>query len=117
MRTRSKTTSSLHLRAEINSAPRIGATARPQRRDRLLRLTTEHQKLELTNKFTQTYRVPAQEIQVNSVPKLVQNSNVFLLASTGFGNTRVPELYHLLHLKQTNPIVLILNPLDALGDN
>lgn len=120
MRTRAQTTGCLHLGDEINSAARSdrrGAAARPQIRDCLLTAPTERQRALITQKFKDTYKMPPRDLQVESVLQLVKRSNTFLLAGTGYGKTRVPELYYLLHVKQTNPIVLVLNPLDALGDN
>jgi superfamily II DNA helicase RecQ len=39
------------------------------------------------------------------------------MAGTGFGKSRVPELYVHLFVKSSKPVVLVLKPLDALGDN
>lgn len=67
--------------------------------------------------FLKAYGVPGKPLQVDTVLSLAQCNNTFLLAGTGFGKTRIAELYLKLFQKSLHPIVLVLNPLDALGDN
>ncbi|KAG0145355.1 hypothetical protein CROQUDRAFT_45859, partial [Cronartium quercuum f. sp. fusiforme G11] len=43
--------------------------------------------------------------------------DTFLLASTGYRKSWIPELYLLMYPKGSWPIVLVVDPLDALGDN
>ncbi|KAA1095744.1 ATP-dependent DNA helicase sgs1 [Puccinia graminis f. sp. tritici] len=64
-----------------------------------------------------TYSVPAKTLQIKTVVNLARGRNVFLLAGTGYGKSRIPELYYKLIPKETKAVVLVLNPLDALGDN
>ncbi|EHS63911.1 uncharacterized protein PGTG_20892 [Puccinia graminis f. sp. tritici CRL 75-36-700-3] len=63
------------------------------------------------------YGQPAKLLQINTVANLVQGRNTFLLAGTGYGKSRIAEIYFKLipHVKKA--VVLVLNPLDSLGDN
>ncbi|KAA1122120.1 hypothetical protein PGTUg99_028820 [Puccinia graminis f. sp. tritici] len=63
------------------------------------------------------YGQHAREQQVTTVFHLARGKNTFLLAGTGFGKSRIPEIYHTLLPKTANGVILVLNPLDALGDN
>ncbi|KAA1074366.1 ATP-dependent DNA helicase sgs1 [Puccinia graminis f. sp. tritici] len=63
------------------------------------------------------YRQLAKDLQIETVSNLARGDNTFLLAGTGFGKSRIPEIYHKLHRKDSNAVILVLNPLDALGDN
>jgi superfamily II DNA helicase RecQ len=51
------------------------------------------------------------------VLNLVQGHNVFLLAGTGYGKSRIPEIYYQLIPKKIGAVIIVLNPLDTLGDN
>ncbi|KAA1089279.1 ATP-dependent DNA helicase sgs1 [Puccinia graminis f. sp. tritici] len=55
--------------------------------------------------------------QVETVASLARGTSTFLLAGTGFGKSRIPEMYHMLLPQSSKPVILVLNPLDALGDN
>ncbi|KAH9458329.1 hypothetical protein Pst134EB_010637 [Puccinia striiformis f. sp. tritici] len=63
------------------------------------------------------YGVPAKPLETTAVLNLARRRNVFLLAGTGFGKSRIPEMYFKLMPKKQAPVVLTLNPLDALGNN
>ncbi|KAA1079242.1 ATP-dependent DNA helicase sgs1 [Puccinia graminis f. sp. tritici] len=63
------------------------------------------------------YEQPAKDLQIEAVYHLANGSNTFVLAGTGFGKSRIPEIYHMLHPKPSNAVIVVLNPLDALGDN
>ncbi|KAI7950372.1 hypothetical protein MJO29_009046 [Puccinia striiformis f. sp. tritici] len=63
------------------------------------------------------YKQPAKPLQIEAVAHLARGSNTFLLAGTGFGKSRIPEIYYSLLPKTSKGVVLVLNPLDALGDN
>ncbi|KAA1139300.1 ATP-dependent DNA helicase sgs1 [Puccinia graminis f. sp. tritici] len=63
------------------------------------------------------YEQPAKDLQIEAVYHLANGSNTFVLAGTGFGKSRIPEIYHLLHPKPSSAVIVVLNPLDALGDN
>ncbi|KAA1110508.1 ATP-dependent DNA helicase sgs1 [Puccinia graminis f. sp. tritici] len=59
----------------------------------------------------------AKQLQVEAVLNLVEGRNTFLLAGTGYGKSRIPELYYKMIPGKTQAVVLVLNPLDSLGDN
>ncbi|KAH9458587.1 hypothetical protein Pst134EA_009767 [Puccinia striiformis f. sp. tritici] len=67
------------------------------------------------------YKQPSKPLQVDTVVNLVRGRNTFLLAATGFGKSRIPEMY--LNLTTRNRkgeiqgVVVVLNPLDELGNN
>ncbi|EFP86717.2 uncharacterized protein PGTG_13099 [Puccinia graminis f. sp. tritici CRL 75-36-700-3] len=63
------------------------------------------------------YGQPSKLLQVNAVFNLVQGRNTFLLAGTGFGKSRIAEIYYRLIPQVKKAVVLVLNPLDSLGDN
>ncbi|EHS64105.1 uncharacterized protein PGTG_20806 [Puccinia graminis f. sp. tritici CRL 75-36-700-3] len=56
-------------------------------------------------------------IQVETVATLARGKSAFLLAGTGFGKSRIAEMYFKTLPPKSKPVVLVLNPLDALGDN
>ncbi|KAA1079365.1 ATP-dependent DNA helicase sgs1 [Puccinia graminis f. sp. tritici] len=60
---------------------------------------------------------PSKPKQIEAVMNLVRLKNTFVMAGTGFGKSRIPEMYVHLFAKTNKPVVLVLNPLDALGDN
>ncbi|KAA1072140.1 hypothetical protein PGT21_028752 [Puccinia graminis f. sp. tritici] len=67
------------------------------------------------------YKQSCKTLQVDTIASLVRGNNTFLLAATGFGKTRIAELYLDLMPKdkkgRISGVVIVLNPLDALGDN
>ncbi|KAA1116312.1 ATP-dependent DNA helicase sgs1 [Puccinia graminis f. sp. tritici] len=63
------------------------------------------------------YGQPAKDEQVEAVFNLVQGRNTFLLAGTGFGKSRIAEIYYKMIPVKSRAVVLVLNPLDSLGDN
>ena len=63
------------------------------------------------------YNQPAKPLQTECVVNLVRGRNVFILAGTGFGKSRISEMYYRLIPKEKNAVVIVLNPLDSLGDN
>lgn len=67
--------------------------------------------------FQEAYDEPGKPLQVDTVMLLAQCSNTFILAGTSFGKTRIAEAYLKIFKKKLHPIVLVLNPLDVLGDN
>ncbi|EFP87618.2 uncharacterized protein PGTG_13989 [Puccinia graminis f. sp. tritici CRL 75-36-700-3] len=57
-------------------------------------------------------------LQVNAVVNLVKKQNTFVLSGTGSGKTRIAEMYHHLFAPSTRKAtILVLNPLDSLGEN
>ncbi|OAV97441.1 hypothetical protein PTTG_00168, partial [Puccinia triticina 1-1 BBBD Race 1] len=67
------------------------------------------------------YNQESKPLQVDTVANLVRGRNTFLLAATGFGKSRIPEMYLNLTARDRNGefvgVVVVLNPLDALGNN
>ncbi|KNF04965.1 hypothetical protein PSTG_02019 [Puccinia striiformis f. sp. tritici PST-78] len=63
------------------------------------------------------YTEPLKPIQMDSVINIVQRKHTFVLAGTGFGKSRIAEVYWHLFPAYKKPIILVLNPLDTLGDN
>ncbi|KAH9442979.1 hypothetical protein Pst134EB_027329 [Puccinia striiformis f. sp. tritici] len=63
------------------------------------------------------YGQMSKKLQIDAVFNLVQGRNTFLLAGTGFGKSRIPEIYFKMIPKKKKAVVLTLNPLDTLGDN
>ncbi|KAH9472928.1 hypothetical protein Pst134EA_000014 [Puccinia striiformis f. sp. tritici] len=63
------------------------------------------------------YGQEAKPLQIDAVVSLVRGQNTFLLAGTGFGKSRIPELYFRTLPVKEKPVIIVLNPLDLLGDN
>jgi superfamily II DNA helicase RecQ len=67
------------------------------------------------------YQQKCKPLQVKNSVNLIRGHNTFLLAATGFGKSRIPEIYLNMTTKDCNSrhigVVIVLNPLDALGDN
>ncbi|KAA1138500.1 hypothetical protein PGTUg99_020651 [Puccinia graminis f. sp. tritici] len=61
------------------------------------------------------YRDQPRELQVEAVLLLVQGRHTFVRVGTGFGKTRISEMNFGLFDKKV--VVLVLNPLDLLGDD
>ncbi|PLW20186.1 hypothetical protein PCANC_09845 [Puccinia coronata f. sp. avenae] len=61
--------------------------------------------------------VEVKPLQIDVVANLACGRDTFLLAGTGFGKSRIAEIYHTLLPQRANGVVLVLNPLDALGNN
>ncbi|KAI7954799.1 hypothetical protein MJO28_005199 [Puccinia striiformis f. sp. tritici] len=57
------------------------------------------------------------DLQIRANVVLAQQKNCFTLAGTGFGKTRIAEMFYNLFPRKKKPIVMVLNPLDSLGDN
>lgn len=76
------------------------------------------QRTHVTKLFSKWYKnqVP-KELQVNTTISLMNGFNTFLLAGTGYGKSRISEMFMRLFSPAQLPVVLVLNPLDALGDN
>ncbi|PLW18536.1 hypothetical protein PCANC_16183 [Puccinia coronata f. sp. avenae] len=87
----------------------------------LLKKMTEKSNGSLSNaighRALSRYSVPAKPLQIDTVVQLARGKNVVLLAGTGFGKSRIAEIYYDLVPKHTKGVVLVLNPLDALGNN
>ncbi|KAA1098752.1 ATP-dependent DNA helicase sgs1 [Puccinia graminis f. sp. tritici] len=60
---------------------------------------------------------PPKLVQVDAVANLVKGRHTFVMAGTGCGKSRISEMYYNLFAKTKKAVILVLNPLDALGDN
>ena len=77
----------------------------------------EKLKEHIRNVLLKTYNQNAKPWQVDAIFNLAQGRDTFLLAGTGFGKSRIPELYYKLFPQKAHAVFLVLNPLDTLGDN
>lgn len=77
----------------------------------------DEQRVLLHKIFLEQFKVKARSLQIEAALTLSRKRDTFLLASTGYGKSRIPELFCSMFPKVSKPMVLILNPLDALGDN
>ncbi|KAH9443116.1 hypothetical protein H4Q26_013351 [Puccinia striiformis f. sp. tritici PST-130] len=71
----------------------------------------------ITNIVNNYYDEPLKPLQMQTVINLVHRKDTFVLAGTGFGKTRIAEVYWHLFPAYRKPVILVLNPLDTLGDN
>ncbi|OAV93161.1 hypothetical protein PTTG_09030, partial [Puccinia triticina 1-1 BBBD Race 1] len=69
----------------------------------------------ITTRSIQLYQDEPKDLQVEAVSSLVQGKHTFVRVGTGFGKTRISEMFFGLFQKKV--IVLVLNPLDSLGDD
>lgn len=63
------------------------------------------------------YGYSARPKQRTPVVDLLNGLTAFLLAGTGFGKSRVPELFYHAHDPKFQPIILCINPLEGLGND
>lgn len=72
----------------------------------------------LRNRSAKTYKdQEPKTVQLELVMDLINCRDTFVLAGTGVGKSRIAEMYWDLFPKYKKPIVLVLNPLDSLGNN
>jgi ATP-dependent helicase YprA (DUF1998 family) len=57
------------------------------------------------------------DVQLRTAVSLANGQNTFLLSATGSGKSRVSELFFFMFPKVKKAVILVLNPLDALGEN
>jgi superfamily II DNA or RNA helicase len=69
----------------------------------------------IITKSVELYRDQPKDLQVEAVASLVQGKHTFVQAGTGFGKTRISEMFFGLFNRKV--IVLVLNPLDSLGND
>jgi hypothetical protein len=55
------------------------------------------------------------DLQVEGVASLAGGQHCFVRVGTGYGKTQISEIYY--HLFKRKGIVLVLNPLDSLGED
>lgn len=102
---------------EIQQTTETGSTGRVSLSHRILRESTEALRQRIRVLFQKCYHQDAKELQVLVVELLVKGHDVFFHAGTGFGKTRIAETFFWLFGKRKKPLYIVLNPLDALGDN
>ncbi|KAH9815537.1 P-loop containing nucleoside triphosphate hydrolase protein [Melampsora americana] len=83
----------------------------------LLKLDNEEQINVIRRLCLAAFKLEARELQLKAALSLVRGRDAFVIASTGFGKSLIPELYYLMFSKVSKPIILTLNPLDALGND
>ncbi|KAA1069246.1 hypothetical protein PGT21_018211 [Puccinia graminis f. sp. tritici] len=71
----------------------------------------------LKKQALELYGDEAKDEQVEVVAALVHGLHTFVLAGTGFGKTQIAEMYHNLFQPDQKVILLVVNPLDSLGDH
>jgi hypothetical protein len=97
--------------AVLNLSQEENTTSKLTLREELEKMSDEKQ----TN--AKYYSEPLKPVQMETVISLVRRNHTFTLAGTGFGKTRIGEIYYRLFPAYKKPIILVLNPLDSLGDN
>ncbi|POW16369.1 hypothetical protein PSHT_06736 [Puccinia striiformis] len=80
-------------------------------------MTNEELTVHISKTTAKYYSEPLKPIQMETVISLVRRQHTFTLAGTGFGKTRIGKVYYRLFPAYKKPIVLVLNPLDELGNN
>lgn len=71
----------------------------------------------IRKRFVEKHKVDARGLQVDTVQHLLRGEDVFVLAGMGYGKTRMAKEFGRFFPKKSKSIILIINPLDALGDN
>jgi hypothetical protein len=84
---------------------------------KLFEKSNEKLKAHIRKVLLETYDQHAKPLQVDTIFNLAQGRDTFLLAGTGFGKSWIPEMYYKLFPQKARAVVLVLNPLDTLGDN
>jgi superfamily II DNA helicase RecQ len=88
---------------------------------RILNYDDETLKKEIENDAFKRYAQTSKPLQVDTVLNLIQGRNTFLLAATGFGKSHIPEMYLNMttknHTGRCIGVAVVLNPLDALGND
>ncbi|KAH9462520.1 hypothetical protein Pst134EB_006412 [Puccinia striiformis f. sp. tritici] len=80
-------------------------------------MSDEHLTRHIMAQSNFTYGQDPKPLQVKAVINLVRGRHTFLLAGTGFGKSRVSEMFFKLYPCHKKAVTLVLNPLDTLGDN
>lgn len=91
---------------------------RPLLAPSLVNGTLAHQKKTVRYAFIKHFkgRIP-EDLQIETIVSLINGFNTFLLASTGFGKSLIALMFLLLFELERLPVMVVINPLDALGDN
>lgn len=83
----------------------------------ILRMSDDKLRERIRSNFVTKYSQEARPLQVECVLAVARGQTTFLLAGTGYGKTRIAESFRSLFSLKSRAIIIILNPLDALGDN
>ncbi|OAV89212.1 hypothetical protein PTTG_07769 [Puccinia triticina 1-1 BBBD Race 1] len=67
------------------------------------------------DKSKKKYKEAPKKLQEDTGCSLARGYHSFVLAGTGYGKSRITELYFHLYAPQRKKVVLVLNPLDLLG--
>lgn len=92
-------------------------TGRTTLKHSILMATPAEQRVLIARKSREAYGQDAKELQIEAVMSLTAQKKTFALVGTGFGKSRIAELYYRMFGQKEQATVLTLNPLDALGDN
>lgn len=114
MLTRSQSGSSSQLVANVQI---VREAPRPRLKALFCNVSEDIQARLVGELFKKIYGYPARPKQIESVINLINGRTTFLLAGTGFGKSRIPELLYHMYEEADSPIVLSMNPLDSLGDD
>ncbi|OAV94630.1 hypothetical protein PTTG_05157 [Puccinia triticina 1-1 BBBD Race 1] len=112
-------------RLQTTAAQKVQQQSDPVRQDgsrlELDRSITEMGIIELYNfvksKAEELFPEVPKHLQIKCVMSLVQRKHSFVLAGTRYGKRRIAEMYYRMFPVNKKAIVLVLNPLDSLGDN
>ncbi|PLW45183.1 hypothetical protein PCANC_11291 [Puccinia coronata f. sp. avenae] len=81
----------------------------------VLEMDDERLNQHITDSSVAFYHDQPKDLQVEAVLVLARGQNCFVRAGTGYGKTRISEMFfNMFHQKA---VVLVLNPLDSLGDD
>ncbi|OAV87767.1 hypothetical protein PTTG_10905 [Puccinia triticina 1-1 BBBD Race 1] len=83
----------------------------------ILKLSNEDLKQHIRFESRKLCGDEAKDEKFDAVAALVHDRHTFVLAGSGFGKTHIAEMYHNLFQPYQKSIVLVLNPLNSLGDN
>ena len=83
----------------------------------ILQLNDKHLFDYIRRNSEQRFHQPPKDLQLETVVSLAKRQHTFLLAGTGFGKSRIPEMFHNLFPASKKATILVLNPLDSHGDN
>ncbi|PLW26717.1 hypothetical protein PCANC_26205 [Puccinia coronata f. sp. avenae] len=84
---------------------------------KVLEMNDEELDQHITNTSIAFYHDQPKSLQVKTVSVLARGENCFLRAGTGYGKTRISEMFLNLFAGHNQAVVLVLNPLDSLGDD
>ncbi|PLW31553.1 hypothetical protein PCASD_19111 [Puccinia coronata f. sp. avenae] len=112
-------TTSFHLPPPqgFNPTALSGAEKRISLPQKLLALSRKELKDHIKQTSNRIYGNKAKDGQIDMASHLVHSEHTFVLAGTGFGKSCIAEIYLQLFKPYQKPVIVVLNPLDALGDN